>query len=258
VEGFAQAKARRDATQRRHAVNDLLSKVLDAHGGLARWNSLDRVEATIVTDGTLWGMKGLRQHHGPRQVIVWPHHQRSKLGPSSDSDLHSDFTPDRIAILNCDGDVIAERSNPRDSFAGHVNATWWDPLQLAYFEGYALWTHLSAPFLLAEEGVEVAELHPWTEAGETWRVLRAHFPAAIVTHSIVQEWFFGEDLLLRRHDYRIDVAGGFDAVDLVYRYVEMDRLCLPTRHRSYTRGPERLVNPDPLMVSIDISNVGFT
>ncbi len=30
-------------------MDNLLSKILEAHGGLERWNKLERVEATIVT-----------------------------------------------------------------------------------------------------------------------------------------------------------------------------------------------------------------
>ena len=43
---------------------------------------------------------------------------------------------------------------------------------------------------------------------ETWRVLRAYFPGSIETHSLVQDFFFGHDLMLRRHDYIVNIAGG--------------------------------------------------
>ena len=33
------------------------------------------------------------------------------------------------------------------------------------------------PFLLTLEGVVVEKAELWTEGDETWRVLRAHFPA---------------------------------------------------------------------------------
>jgi hypothetical protein len=40
-------------------------------------------------------------------------------------------------------------------------------------------------------------------------VLHARFPASIATHGGLQDFYFGDDLLLRRHDYNVDVAGGF-------------------------------------------------
>jgi len=35
-------------------MNQLLANVLDAHGGMNRWNEYQRVDATIVTDGIFW------------------------------------------------------------------------------------------------------------------------------------------------------------------------------------------------------------
>jgi hypothetical protein len=41
------------------AMNDLLRNVLEAHGGLARWNEFSNVRRQIVTGGGLWALKGL-------------------------------------------------------------------------------------------------------------------------------------------------------------------------------------------------------
>jgi hypothetical protein len=51
--------------------------------------------------------------------------------------------------------------------------TSWDPLHRAYFNGYALWTYLTTPFLLAMGGFTLREIEPWREGAETWRGLRA-------------------------------------------------------------------------------------
>jgi hypothetical protein len=160
-------------------VNELLARIVEAHGGLDRWRGFNRVEATIVTDGAFWGMKNLTQDQDPRQMTVSLHEERSSVAPFGDPDWHTEFTPNRIAILRSDGTVVAERDDPRASFAGHEKMTPWDPLHRAYFNGYALWTYLTTPFLLTMEGVQVTEMEPWTEGGETWRVLRARFPESI-------------------------------------------------------------------------------
>jgi hypothetical protein len=167
------------------------------------------------------------------------------------------FTPDRIAIEKLDGTVVAERYGSRDSFAGHQMNTPWDELHRAYFNGEAVWTYLTTPFVLAMEGVRVEEVEPWKEERETWRVLRAYFPGSIETHSIVQEFFFGEDFLLRRHDYNVNIAGGFNAAQLTSDYLEVEGLRLPTKRRAYTRTPDRRVIQEMLMVSIDFSQVCF-
>jgi len=108
-----------------------------------------------------------------------------------------------------------------------------------------------------DERVQTVEIEPWREGAETWRVLRALFPSTIASHSTVQDFFFGEDLLLRRHDHNVAVAGAFDAAHLVFANVEADGVKLPTQRRAYTRGPDHRPALDPLMVSIDISEVRF-
>jgi hypothetical protein len=239
-------------------VNELLASIVEAHGGLDRWRRFNRVEATIVTGGALWGMKGLAQDQYPRRMSVSLHEEVASVAPFGDPDWHTEFTPERVAILRGGGGVVAERCDPRASFAGHEVTTPWDPLHRAYFNGYALWTYLTTPFLLTMGGVQVAERQRWTEGGETWRVLRVRFPGSIATHGALQDFFFGGDLLLRRHDYSVEVAGGLAAAQLVYDYIEADGIRLPSRRRAYLRGTDSRPRPDPLLVSIDISDVRFS
>jgi hypothetical protein len=238
-------------------MNELLASVLDAHGGLARWREHERVEATIVSGGGLFALKGVPQDPSPRRMTVWLHEQRASVSPFGAPDQRSVFTPDRVAIEKSDGTLVAQRPAPRDSFAGHQMSTPWDPLQRAYFNGYAMWTYLTTPFLLAAEGVRVEEAEGRVEGPETWRCLRAHFPGSMETHSLVQEFFFGQDLLLRRHDYRVNIAGGFAAAQLVSQYVEVDGVRVPTRRRAYIGGPDGRPVLDMLMVHIDLSDVAF-
>ena len=39
-------------------MNDLLEEVIEAHGGLERWNQLDKVSARLSQGGALWALKG--------------------------------------------------------------------------------------------------------------------------------------------------------------------------------------------------------
>ena len=238
--------------------NELLAKVLDAHGGLDRWNALQKVEATIVSGGGFFSFKGMIQDSAPRYMTAWLHEERTSITPFGAQDQRATFIPDRVAIEKLDGTVIAERRAPKDSFAGHQMQTPWDPLHRAYFNGEAVWTYLTTPFLLAMDGVSVEETEPWQEGPETWRVLRAYFPGSIETHSGVQDFFFGEDFVLRRHDYSVNIAGGFPAAQLTSDYITADGITLPSKRRAYTRGPDRRPILQMLMVSIDFSDVRFT
>jgi len=63
--------------------------------------------------------------------------------------------------------------------------------------------------------------------------------------------------MLRRHDYNVNIAGGFPAAQLTSEYVVAGGISLPTKRRAYTRGPDRRPVLDMRMVSIDISDVRF-
>jgi hypothetical protein len=202
------------------------------------------MKATIVSGGGFFALKGVPQDANPRRMTVWLHEERSSVSPYGAPDQRTMFTPERIAIEKLDSTMVAERYAPRDSFAGHQMNTPWDPLHRAYFNGEALWTYLTTPFLLAMDGVRVEETEPWRQGSETWRVLRAYFPASIETHSLIQDFFFGEDLLLKnlqqglldqsvddaRHAELSDPAvrlGDFDPFDrlrLVGSRAQLDRM----------------------------------
>ena len=239
-------------------MTGLLDAVLAAHGGLDRWRQFGTMEATIVTGGKLWEIKGQPQDPVPRRMSVALQHEWASVQPFGGPDQRTDFTPDRVAIEKLDGRVVAERSNPRESFAGHELATPWNPLQRAYFNGYALWTYLTTPFFMALPGFGVTEIDPIEENGERWLGLQADFPDTFASHSRLQEFYFDTDFLLRRHDYRVEVAGGFAAIQYVYDVEEADGIKLPTKRRAYRCDTDGRLLPDELMVSIDVDDIRFT
>jgi hypothetical protein len=233
----------------------LLASVLDAHGGFDRWLGFQRIDATITSGGLLFEMKGIPQDPTPRHMTVALQHEWSSVRPFGADDQKTDFTPDRIAIEKLDGSIVAERHHPEQSFAGHVLTTPWDPLQRAYFNGYALWTYLTSPFLLALPEFTVRELGLIEDGGITLSGLQVLFPPGFVSHSVEQEFYFGPDLLLARHDYRVDVAGGFAAIQYVSNLVDVDGIRVPTTRRAYRRGQDGTAILDELMVSIDLDDV---
>ncbi|MFI6058331.1 hypothetical protein [Streptomyces sp. NPDC051286] len=239
-------------------MNPILGEALDAHGGMERWRRFDTVRATLVSGGDLFIIKGIPQDPTPREMTASLHREHASVAPFGALDQHSDFTPDRVAIEKADGTVVAERTEPRKAFQGHVLETPWDPLDRAYFNGYALWTYLTTPFLLAMPEVEVEEIEPWREQGQEWRGLRATFPSTFAGHSTRQDFYFGPDRLLRRHDYHVDIAGGFAAAQYVYDIVEVDGIRLPTRRRAYRRDGALRPIKSQVMVAMDLSDIRFS
>ena len=159
-----------------NVMNELLTKVLHAHGGLDRFNQFSTIRAQIVTGGGLWALKGLVQDPAPRQMTVSLRDEFASVTPFGQPNWRTSFRPERVAIETLEGEVVRERSNPRASFDGHTMNTPWDPLHRAYFNGYALWTYLTTPFFMALPGFEIREIDPIQEGGEVWHGLRARFP----------------------------------------------------------------------------------
>jgi hypothetical protein len=145
---------------------------------------------------------------------------------------------------------VAERSDPRAAFDGHVLDTPWDMLHLAYFLGYALWNYLTTPFSFAQPGYLSEELEPWRENGQTWRRLKVKFPAHIATHCAEQVFFFDADGLLRRHDYIAGVVGPGAAAHYTSEYREFDGIMVPTRRRVYPVDAKGNVANEPFLVQV--------
>jgi hypothetical protein len=107
-------------------------------------------------------------------------------------------------------------------------------------------------------GFSVREIDPVEENGEWWAGPQVQFPAGIASHSPLEEFYFDNNYLLRRHDYRVDVAGGFPTIHFVYEIVEANGVKLPTKRRAYRCDADGHPMPDELMVSIDLTDIRFT
>jgi len=235
-------------------TTNLLAEVLEAHGGLERWNRHEKVSADFVSTGGLIPLKGGQVNLTPRKGTATIHGQKTVVDPFVRPDWRMIFTPDRVAIEAQGGALVQERLNPRSAFEGHTLTTVWDPLHLAYFNGYARWTYLNTPFLLALPSVAVTEIEPWKEGAETWRGLRAEFPDGFAGHSRAQEFYFGDDRLLRRHDYRLEIGGYVPVAQYVHDLVKANGFWFPTKRRAYARATDRSPIRDVLLISIDLSD----
>jgi hypothetical protein len=237
-------------------MTDLLETVIEAHGGLTRWTQLETVSARLVQGGALWALKGQQGVLDDVHMTASLHQERESHYPFGAPDRRSVFTPERVAIETDQGTVVEALDQPRASFAGHTPETPWSTLQLAYFVGTAMWTYLTQPFTFALPGFETAELDRWQERGEQWRRLRVVWPSYLATHSSEQTLYFGDDGLIRRHDYDVEISG-LTGAHYVFDYDQVAGIRLPTKHRIFPRNPDGQALGEPLVVSIDVSEVAF-
>lgn len=238
-------------------MEKILSNAIEAHGGLKRWQNFNMVQASIRSGGLLFNVHNLPQDPTLRRVTAWLHEQRSSVRPFGAADNFADFTSNRIAIQTDGGKTLLERKGTPDELHDHMKEGIWDPLDRATFTGYALWTYLTTPFFMLMPGFTCTEIEPWQEKDESWYGIRVEFPPNILSHSQVQDFYFGEDYLLRRHDYYVDVAGKFYATQYVNDIIEVDGIKLPTKRRAYKRGIDGHPIMDQLMVWIDLSEISF-
>lgn len=241
-------------SQVRMSMNKLAEDIIDAHGGLSRWRSYSRVTASLEQSGALWGLKGKGGVLDRTTVTVATDRQWASHAPFGTIAARSDFTTDRIALVD-GADVVSELHDPRSSFAGHSLATPWTDLQLAFFAGCAMWTYLNTPFVLAWDGVASEDGGFWEENGETWRKVHVHYPKTLEVFSKVQAIYVGEDNLVRRLDYDVEIAGNTPGAHYVSDYVTAGGIQFPTRRRIFPRGEDGQAMKDTLVVSIDLSDI---
>ena len=163
-------------------MSELRDLVIDAHGGIERWNKVKAIEGDMSITGAMWARKGWPDALEAVHVTADTRHQWISYRPFISEGTCSVCTPDRTLIETQDGKPIKDRKNPRAAFDGHTVETPWDDLNLAYFSGYAMWNYLNAPFIFALPGFKTEEIEPWHEYGEKRRRLRVVFPDHIATH----------------------------------------------------------------------------
>ena len=233
----------------------LVEKIIAAHGGLENWTKYKRLTAHLNQGGVLWPLKGHSGQLDVTNVSVGLGEEWASHDPFSAEGKVTRFEPDLVQIKDAHGKVLEELKHPRTSFTGHTLETPWSDLQLAYFAGIAMWTYFNMPFLLAAPGVESEDVGEWTESGETWQRLNVTFPANIATHSTVQTLYVDDSGLLKRHDYDVEIAGNTPGAHYIDGYKEVQGLMFPTERRIFPRQPDGKSMPEPLVVSIDLSDI---
>jgi hypothetical protein len=250
-------------------MDELLGEVLSAHGGAQRWQSV----SAITARGRLGGLlskrfPGNKLEHFTVEVHVAE--QYTVLHDFPDAGKRAVFDRGAVRIETADGTVSSSRkrligeqldirTDPRSEFfglSGIRRNVRWDPLDLAYFAGYAFWNYLTAPLLLTREDVTIAEGQPWLVSGRQWRRLQATFQAPLHTHCRQQTFYVDTDGLIRRHDFVAEPIGNWAKAALYCsQYREFDGLVFPTRRRVLPRGPGGRVLSRPTLLALDFDDI---
>jgi hypothetical protein len=242
-------------------MTDLLASVLEAHGGIERWNQVARLTARLSLGGPFWEWKGWPDVYRDQTVTLETRHERIAFEPfpvtgqRSVLDVAADGSrPEILQLGDGSGAVLEEREDPRRSFPAYRNEVAWDAIQVAYFTSCATWNYLTAPFVFTYPGVQAREIGPWTENGETWRRLAVTFPPTIANHNPDQVFYFDGQFLQRRMDYQPHVTGA-PIAHYTYEPKNFDGFTFYTRRRVHVRDQNGIANLDITPITIDVESV---
>ena len=238
-------------------MNDLLALAIDAHGGLDRWNSFSTLSAHLEIGGEIWRIKQQPDLLHDKRFDLRTQEQHLTITPFGGEGCASILSRGSLSIRTDRGEVVETRADPEASFVGQARETPWDPMHVAYFASEALWTYLTSPFLYTYPGFETEEIEPWQENGEEWRRLKVTFPTTIQSHTRTQVTHFGPDGLMRRHDYTVDILGGATGANYPSGYEPVQGIIMPTRRRIFAYDERGARVPEPLLVSLDFSDLRF-
>ncbi|MFE4995517.1 hypothetical protein ACFRH4_30010 [Streptomyces mirabilis] len=240
-------------------MDALLARVLEAHGGLDRWKSLSTISARITYDGPFWEFKGHADFGGTE--ITEAHVQEEYLRQVQESTGRTvvfDKRADRVTVADAGGKIIEVLDNPRATFDGFTAETPWSLGQIAYFRSYATWHYLVEPYLFTWPGVEAHEVEPWTDNGQTWRVLSVTFPDSVDTHSKAQLYYFDDAALLRRMDYQPKVNGDAPVAHYIRDARTFDGIVVPTERHVHHRNEDGTPDLSWIPITLNLSDIKFS
>jgi hypothetical protein len=240
------------------AVNAMqtVHEIIEAHGGMGYWKSLEALDAIISASGFLFTAK-----HRPvlRRVRMRASTREPRFSffdfpkPGQTAELIGN---DEVRILDSGGTIIARRKNPRALFHGLRRQFIWDDLDFVYFAGYATWNYLTTPFLLTRTDFVIEALEPLPGALAPLTRLRVTFPDDIPTHSRNQVFYFDDQRLLRRIDYTAEVVGGWaHAAHLCEEYRTFGGIKAPTRRRVLPLLIGHTPLPGPALVALEVHDI---
>lgn len=208
----------------------LLERVREAVGG-ARWARLQHFTSHLMLGGSL--VASLEDAYSLKEILVEGDVVSRSIRMSGLSGVRGawGFHPNFVTIQHDDGAFVgAGREAAPRPFRSRK-----DVPELVYLCGLGVWTSLTTPLALFEEGVLTEELGAWPERGQTWWRLKVRTPVGALAYASESVMYFGEDGLLRRTDFDIDCGRVVSIVAYSSAHQSFSGLTVPTLHRAMRR-----------------------
>ena len=236
----------------------MVQEIVEAHGGVKLWRSLDTIEAQLSAWGFLFTTK-FRPTLTRVAVSASTREPRFVFHDFPAPGLTAELIGDEeVRIVAGDGDIIARRAKPRSAFKQLRRKFYWDRLDFTYFGGYATWNYLVTPFLFLRDGFDFEVLEPAKDTASPWLRLQVTFPDDVPTHCRKQIFYFDQKRYLRRVDYTAEVVGRWArAAHICENYRDFGGLNAPTRRRVHPLFFGNKPLPGPVLVALEIYSIRF-
>jgi hypothetical protein len=185
----------------------LVEHAIAAHGGLDRWRGTTSIRLPFLHGtGALLRLKGYRHTFpAPREYEVQPHECTTVFHGYPDNQLRGRFVRGNVSLEDAaGGDASVVSADHRVTMGGLAKYRRWSTLDALYFFGYALWHYHTLPFTLPQ-----ARLLRVLRVRDVPAGVDVLFPRDVITHCRRQQFYFGRDGRIVRHDYVADVLGAW-------------------------------------------------
>jgi hypothetical protein len=185
----------------------LVERAIAAHGGRSLWRETGCIRLPFNrAAGALLRLKGYGQTFpAPGGFEIRPHDRVTIFHRYPDDRHRGTFADGTVSIEDVEGRETSSRSiDHRRTFAGLAKYRRWSPPDALYFFGYALWHYHVLPFTLDEARLVRVLKRRGIPDG-----IDVVFPPDVHTHSRRQQFYFGTDGRIVRHDYVADIVGAW-------------------------------------------------
>jgi hypothetical protein len=222
-------------------VDELLSKILEAHGGVERWVKVERLEIDFSIGGALLPLKGISPMQRDMKAIIIPKEQYVSFSPYGAEQGEGIFTGNRVFIQK-KGKLLGELENARKETKSKI---LWNDLNLLYFLGYAIWNYCNTPFYFTWPGISARALSKIVLDDMECVQLEVTYPDGFHTHSTTQIFYYDlQKYLLRRMDYTAEVFNfPANAAHYCYDHKQFNGFTFPTTRDAYARLPGEIIVP---------------
>ncbi len=227
--------------------NQLLERVIGAHGGAEIWQSSKTIKAVVSARGLAFTLKRRPFFKNAAIELKLDSTDCTLLPIGRNPSIAGKISGANTMLLNKSGDVIETRENSRSFFPAKGKRLFkWDDLDMAYFANYAFWNYFTFPRLLLNHQIKWTQIAP--------NVLQAEFSNNIPTHNQKQQFYFDEKTgLLLQHNYTAQIISNLaKAANRALDYKTFNGIPVATRRIVTPQGAKGKALKNPVLIDIEV------